>query len=184
MRTEPHGTGPRRPPGESPGGDQGRPRGGSPRTILGSGPGRLSHRRAGEEQELWLGFGGRADQAWLRLLRPGFRHCFAALRDGTGWTVLDPLSGRLLVTRLQVGGDFDLPGFWRRAGCRVLGPFSPADPAPGLPWLSPLSCVSLCRALLGPHAPFALTPYRLYLRLQKNFLVNGKIFLTSGSNRL
>ena len=152
--------------------------------ILGSGPGRLSHRRAGGEQELWLGFGGRADQAWLRLLRPGFRHCFAALRDRNGWTVLDPLSGRLLVTRLEVGGDFDLPGFWRRAGCHVLGPFSPADPAPGLPWLSPLSCVSLCRALLGPHAPFALTPYRLYLRLQKNFLADGKIFLTSASDRL
>jgi hypothetical protein len=184
MRTDPCGAGPRDLPGEDPGRSREGAPGGATGKTHGAGPWRLSHRRAGGEQELWLGFGGRADQAWLRLLRPGFRHCFAALRDGAGWTVLDPLSGRLLVTRLEVGGDFDLPGFWRRAGCHVLGPFAPADPAPGLPWLSPLSCVSLCRALLGPRAPFALTPYRLYLRLQKNFLANGKIFLTSEASRL
>jgi hypothetical protein len=131
-----------------------------------SGP---AHRRAAESrpQTLWLAFGGGADQAWLRLLRPGFRHCFAALRDDDGWTVLDPLSGRLLVTRLTVPADFDLPGFWRRAGCRVLGPFVPAVPRAGWPGVIPLSCVSLCRALLGPGAPLAVTPHGLFQRLKK-----------------
>ncbi|WP_235924897.1 hypothetical protein [Roseomonas harenae] len=132
------------------------------------GPG---HRRAAESrpQTLWIAFGGGADQAWMRLLRPGFRHCFAGLQDEDGWTVLDPLSGRLLVTRLAVGPGFDLPGFWRRAGCRVLGPFVPAAPARRWPGMLPLSCVSLCRALLGPGAPFAVTPHGLFNGLKKMF---------------
>lgn len=130
---------------------------------------RLAHRRlteTGPGQHLWLAFGGEADQAWLHLLRPGFRHCFAALGDEVGWTVLEPLSGRLLVARLPVPAGFDLPGFYRRAGLAVLGPFEPGAPrAQRLPNLSPLTCVGLCRALLGPDAPFALTPYGLFRAL-------------------
>ena len=54
---------------------------------------RVAHRRvdtAGQGQRIWLAFGGEADQPWLRPLRRGFRHCFAALADGAGWTVLEP----------------------------------------------------------------------------------------------
>ncbi|MBU8539037.1 hypothetical protein J3S20_14405 [Roseomonas tokyonensis] len=117
-------------------------------------------------QSVWIAFGGVADQPWLRLLRPGFRHCFAALGDEAGWTVLEPLSGRLMVARLPVEGSFDLPAFYRRAGLRVLGPFTPGDPAPRLlPPIAPFSCVALCRALLGPEAPAAWTPYQLFLGL-------------------
>ena len=130
---------------------------------------RLSHRRLaadGPGQALWLVFGGDADQPWLRLLRPGFRHCFAALGDEAGWTVLEPLSGRLLVARLPVPAEFHLPEFYRRAGLAVLGPFVPGEPrARRLPSVLPLNCVGLCRALLGPDAPFALTPYGLFRAL-------------------
>jgi hypothetical protein len=131
---------------------------------------RLAHRRAAAAgqagQAVWLAFGGVADQPWLRLLRPGFRHCFAAVGDETGWTVLEPLSGRLMVARLPVDAGFDLPGFYRRAGLRVLGPFAPGEPARRLlPSMAPLTCVALCRALLGPAAPFALTPFGLFRAL-------------------
>lgn len=139
--------------------------------------GGAGHRRAAElrPQELWLAFGGGADQGWMRLLRPGFRHCFAALRDDAGWTVLDPLSGRLLVTRLAVEPEFDLPRFWLRAGCRVLGPFVPGPPARAWPGVVPFSCVSLCRALLGPAAPFSVTPYGLFWRLEKKFRLKENV---------
>ena len=131
---------------------------------------RLSHRRLaaeGPDQQVWVVFGGDADQPWLRLLRPGFRHCFAAIGDEAGWTVLEPLSGRLLVARLPVPAGFHLPDFYRRAGLAVLGPFVPGEPrARRLPPIVPLSCVGLCRALLGPDAPFALTPYGLFRALR------------------
>lgn len=128
---------------------------------------RVAHRRIAEGgQFLWIAFGGEADQPWLRALRPGFRHCFAALADETGWTVLEPLSGRLLVSRLVVPPEFDLPGFYRRAGLAVVGPFRPGPSrASWLPELTPFTCVSLCRALLGAGAPFALTPHGLFRKL-------------------
>jgi len=125
-------------------------------------------------QSVWIIFGGRADQPWLYPLRHGFRHCFAAIRDANGWTVLDPLSGRLVVARLPLEAQFDLPRFYRRAGLSVTGPFTPGPAAPRLlPPVFGLSCVALCRALLGAHAPRAITPFGLYRGLQnqaKDFL--------------
>lgn len=119
-------------------------------------------------QQAFIVFGGAADLPWLRLLKPGFRHCFAALADAAGWTVLDPLSGRLVVARLEVPPGYDLPGFYARAGLRVLGPFNPGEPCwTALPSLWPMNCVALCRAVLGASAPFALTPYGLYRKLRR-----------------
>ncbi len=101
-------------------------------------------------------------------LRRGFRHCFAALEDAAGWTVLDPLSGRLVVARLDLPSGFDLPGFYRRAGLTVLGPFQPGEPRRSLlPPFAPFSCVSLCRAVLGAGAPFAVTPFGLFRALAR-----------------
>lgn len=130
-----------------------------------------AHKRAAgvADQQAYIVFGGQADQPWLRLLRPGFRHCFAALADAGGWTVLDPLTGRLVVARLDLPAGFDLPGFYRRAGLAVLGPYAPSGPAARcLPPLAPFSCVALCRAVLGAAAPFALTPFGLFRSLNKN----------------
>jgi len=144
---------------------------------------RPAHKRLveGEGTRLFLAFGGVADQPWLRLLRPGFRHCFAALADEAGWTVLEPLSGRLVVARLPVAAAYDLPGFYRRAGLAVLGPFTPGLPAPRrFPALLPFSCVELCRSLIGPAAPFALTPFGLFRALggEEN---RKKILTTEGT---
>jgi len=131
--------------------------------------GRATHRHLATPeagQKLWIAFGGVADQPWLRLLRPGFRHCFAALADEAGWTVLEPLSGRLMVARLPVAPGFDLPLFYRRAGLRVLGPFAAGEPrGSSLPAFAPFTCVTLCRALIGPEAPFAVTPFGLFRAL-------------------
>lgn len=129
----------------------------------------------GGGQLVWIGFGGRADQLWLRLLRPGFRHCFALIRDVGGWTLLDPLSGRLVVTRLPAAPTADIPRRYRAAGFALLGPFRPAPPRPGLlPPLLPASCVTVCLRLLGLRA-LVLTPWGLH-----DFLAGRKKkFLTS-----
>lgn len=125
-------------------------------------------RRAEREPEsaVWVAFSGRADLPWLKLLRPGFRHCFCAVADATGWTLVDPLACRLVVQRLGVEREFDLPAFWRRAGFRVLGPFTPAPAVPSLlPPLAPFNCVTACLRLLGLGWPPVLTPFGLYRRL-------------------
>lgn len=129
---------------------------------------RRTRTRGCPTEEVWIAFAGRAEIPWLRLFRPGFRHCFAALADREGWTLVDPLSGRLVVQRLAVPRAFDLPAFWRRAGFRVLGPFTPAPPSPSrLPPLLPASCVSACLALLGRRRLFAVSPYGLYRALRR-----------------
>jgi hypothetical protein len=141
-----------------------------------------AHRRAAEgaAQRAFIVFGGGADLPWLRPLRRGFRHCFAALEDTAGWTVLDPLSGRLVVARLDLPSGFDLPGFYRRAGLTVLGPFLPGGPRRSLlPPFVPFSCVALCRAVLGTGAPFAVTPFGLFRALTSRRRVR-KIFFTGG----
>lgn len=138
----------------------------------------MNHKRHNPGQQAWIIFSGAADMPWQRLLKPGFRHCFAALRDAAGWSVLDPLQGRLLVARLDVEPGFDLPGFYRRAGMLPLGPFIPGPARPGLlPRLLPMNCVGLCRSILGSAAPFALTPHGLY-RALRNLRVRKNLFLT------
>ncbi len=128
---------------------------------------RPAHARAAAEA-VHIVFGGGADQPWLWPLKRGFRHCFAAVQDAGGWTVLDPLSDRLVVARPDVPAGYDLPGFYRRAGLQVLGPFIPGPPRRRwLPPLLPFTCVGLCRAVLGAGAPAVLTPWGLYRRLQK-----------------
>jgi hypothetical protein len=141
------------------------------------------HRRARTEQRVWIVFGGRADHAWQRLLRPGFRHCFAAVEDAAGWLVLDPLTGRLLLGRLELPEGFDLPRFYRRAGLRPVGPFALSEPTRGAGLgLAPYSCVALCRAVLGPHAPFALTPHGLYRRLLARAENRKKCLTSTGAS--
>ncbi len=135
------------------------------------------------EQQVWIAFGGQADQFWLRPLRRGFRHCFAALRDEAGWTVLEPLSGRLIVARLAVPASFDLPAFYARAGLAVVGPFAPGPARAGwLPGLLPFTCVGLCRAVLGAGAPRALTPWGLFRRLPQNLSRHKKKIVTMPIN--
>jgi hypothetical protein len=141
---------------------------------------RLAHRRAAADgaQRAFIVFGGGggAELPWLRPLRHGFRHCFAALQDPTGWTVLDALSGRLVVARLDLPRGFDLPGFYRRADLLVLGPFLPGGPRRSLlPSFAPFSCVSLCRAVLGADAPFALTPFGLFRALARQEISRNKV---------
>ena len=60
----------------------------------------------------WIVFCDNTELAWLRLLRPGFRHCFAVLHDGERWIAIDPLATRLEVTVPPLAADFDLPGWF------------------------------------------------------------------------
>ncbi|MBY0336628.1 MAG: hypothetical protein K2X11_08440 [Acetobacteraceae bacterium] len=126
-----------------------------------------NHRRLGDDQRIWFAFADARDHWWQRLLRPGFRHCFAALRDRGGWTVVEPLSGRLIVARLDVPAGFDLPGFYARAGLTVLGPFQPEGPARPRAPLRP-GCAALCAALLGDAAPKIWTPQGLFHALNEH----------------
>ncbi|MCA8932977.1 MAG: hypothetical protein KDA49_10950 [Rhodospirillaceae bacterium] len=114
-----------------------------------------------------VAFSGKADLWWLRLLRPGFRHCFLVLSDGQHWITLDPLSTVLEVAVQPVPASFDLPGWYRERGLTVL----PAriGPPPARPLLlAPLTCVEVVKRALGISDRWVLTPFQLFRRLARD----------------
>ena len=109
-----------------------------------------------------VGFVDNGGPWWLRLLRPGFRHCFVAVRQGPVWVVLDPLSHH---TAIHVETVDDLAGCYRRLGVTVLDTrLSPPPPRPA-PW-RPYTCVEAVKRVLGIQAWWVLTPWQLYLWLK------------------
>ena len=112
----------------------------------------------------WVVFCDNSELAWLRLLKPGFRHCFIVLNDGDHWIAIDPLAPLLEVTVPPVPAGFDLPAWFAGQGHRVV----PAPvrrglrrPAP----VGPFTCVETCKRVLGLHARFVLTPWQLFRHL-------------------
>jgi hypothetical protein len=106
-------------------------------------------------------FSGGTSVAWLRWLRPGFRHCFVAVDDGVEWLTIDPLVHRLEVRASGLPSGFDLAREYRRMDLTVVE-VSPAPVAlraapPGL-----FTCVETAKRVLGIRAWRILTPWQLY----------------------
>jgi hypothetical protein len=120
--------------------------------------------------EAWVCFSGEAEIWWLRLLRPGFRHCFAIARQENekekNWIVIDPLSPHLELAVLPLSAGFDLPRWLRTQNLTVVRAPVRRDhkrPAPA----NIFSCVEVIKRFLGIHARSIMTPWQLYLYLTK-----------------
>lgn len=112
-------------------------------------------------------FTGQCELPYLRVLKPGFRHCFVLVADGPGWQLYDPLSHATILTVLPGLPDFDAFSWLLDQGCvvvpvRVRQP--PRRPAPaGL-----FTCVEAVKRVLGIHARAVVTPWRLFRFLLEN----------------
>lgn len=102
---------------------------------------------------------------WLRLLRRGFRHCFAAISDGHSWIVCDPLKDRMELAVLRLPARFDLAGFYASQGYEVLIGRVRHAPRQARLTLSPLTCVAIVKRILGLRAFWVLTPRQLFDQL-------------------
>ncbi len=112
----------------------------------------------------WVVFCGDTQLGWLRLLKPGFRHCFLAINDGRHWLTLDPLAAYTELAVQPVPPAFNLPDWYRGRGYRVVPAVLRHDHARPAPW-APLTCVESVKRALGLHDRWILTPYQLYRRL-------------------
>lgn len=119
-----------------------------------------------EPHEAWVAFSGEADLWWLRLLKPGFRHCFAIARDEKNWIVIDPLSPHLELAILPLPREFDVPKWLRAQGMTVThAPITRhTNKAAPMNWFS---CVEVIKRFLGIHASHIMTPWQLYRFLNK-----------------
>lgn len=124
----------------------------SPRDIL-PGGGRAA----------WVAFSGRSAVWWTRFLSPGFRHCLVVVDLGLRWLVVDPLTTRMEVRRIDRSTVPDLPARLSALGLVVVSVH--ARPARRSPKRRPRTCVEAVKRVLGMNAPLTLTPRQLFRRL-------------------
>lgn len=111
-------------------------------------------------------FSGQADLWWLRLLKPGFRHCFVALSGPAGWVVVDPLSHRTCVAQIPDTQEFDLSHWYRQHGLTVVPAKVFSPPKRAAP-VRAYSCVESVKRILGIQAGWVLTPWQLFRYVNK-----------------
>lgn len=121
----------------------------------------------GEPRPALVVFVDRSTVPWLRPLRPGFRHCFAALQQDEGlWLVCDPLKDRIELAALEVAARTGLAAAYLAAGHRICRGRTRVLPTAGrMPLPPPLTCVGVVKRLLGVRAPGVITPWQLYRHL-------------------
>lgn len=98
------------------------------------------------------------------LLKPGFRHVFAAVEVGDYWIMFDPREGRPVIEVVAPAG-YDLAAFYRKQCFRTRDVRLPPTTEPlRWPYLW-ANCVGAVKAVIGLRAPLVVTPYQLYRRL-------------------
>ncbi len=119
-----------------------------------------------QEPDTWVVFSGQTDLPWLRLFKPGFRHCYVLMNDGDRWVTLDPLSSHTELRVHHMPGDFDLPLWLKSRGLRVVKTklFRVQKQAP---WMV-FTCVEAVKRVLGLHKRLIFTPWQLYCHLTKD----------------
>ncbi len=116
-------------------------------------------------------FGDRADLAWLKILKRGFRHCFAVIEGGQGggvpvWVIYNPLSHCTDITTVVGSTASDLADHYRNLGFRVVETRITRPIKRTAPW-RPYTCVEAVKRVLGLRAPGVFTPRNLH-----NFLIS------------
>lgn len=116
-------------------------------------------------KKAWVVFSGQADLAWLKILKPGFRHCSLIINDGQRWISYDPLSSHSEITAHHLPADFNLPLWMQERGHIVLPAriSQPKGPAP----IGLFSCVEAVKRVLGIHARMIVTPWQLHQYLTR-----------------
>ncbi|MEI6987230.1 MAG: hypothetical protein WCK65_13990 [Rhodospirillaceae bacterium] len=114
----------------------------------------------------WVVFCDNLELKWLRILRPGFRHCFVVLNDGRHWIAIDPLAPLLEVTVPPVPASYDLPGWFASQEYTVVAAPVRRSLRQPAPW-GPFTCVETCKRVLGLHDCLLVTPWQLFRHLTR-----------------
>lgn len=127
---------------------------------------------SGPGQRVVVVFADQTGLWWLRILKPGFRHCFAYISTAEGWIALDPLSNQLQLAHHAHPPMADLAAMLRRAGWPALtialqpAPLRPLPPAV-------FTCVEVVKRIIGINNLFICTPWQLFCVLRKITLDGG-----------
>lgn len=111
-------------------------------------------------------FTGDTSVGCLRILKPGFRHCFVAVCRNDHWVICDPLCHRTDLLVISKDAAADLDGWYRLHGLTVVATSVRPTP-PRLAPLRPFTCVEAVKRVLGIHARSVNTPWQLYRYLSR-----------------
>ena len=118
-------------------------------------------------QSAWAVFSGKTDIRWLRVLKPGYRHCFAILNDGQRWMVVDPAASYMDIQIYHhISAEFDLPRWLSGHGYHVVPATIDKEHKKAAPCMF-FTCVEAIKRVLGVHKRFILTPWQLYKFLEQ-----------------
>ncbi len=112
----------------------------------------------------YVGFSGRTDLCFLKLLKPGFRHCFLFFGDQYQTLVLDPLSNKIDISFLPFGVDVVKDNFQKQNIVVVKAFFQKND---SFLKFGLFTCVEVVKRILGISNIFVFTPFQLYCFLKK-----------------
>lgn len=104
---------------------------------------------------------------WLRLLKPGFRHCYVLLEleANNTWLELNPYSNQLIIKTYQQHFKFNFIQYLQKKLASHILEFE-ISPAPlHCAPLSAFTCVEFVKRILGIHDVLVLTPYQLYKKI-------------------
>lgn len=110
-----------------------------------------------------------ADLWWLKILKPGFRHCFALMNDGRYWISIDPMSPHMDITIHTVPADYDLPAWLEAQGHHVVSALYNRSSRKPAPWAL-FTCVEVVKRILGIRSMRVITPYQLFKFIHKQNL--------------
>ncbi len=112
-------------------------------------------------------FSGETDIPCLKLLRPGFRHCFVILRSADKWISIDPLAHMTRIGVHDLASDDALCALLAERNLRVVATHPrEADPVPSPPMLC--TCVEVVKRILGIQCWRVVTPWQLYRYLLRH----------------
>lgn len=113
---------------------------------------------------LYVVFTGKTDLRWLKVLKPGFRHCFAIINDGYHWVSVDPMAHATDILVHHVPAGFDFPLYLRRRGFRVVKAAVQRIKRQAPPGI--FTCVEAVKRIAGIQARHIITPWQLYRYLK------------------
>lgn len=119
-----------------------------------------------DAQKAWVVFSSNTDLPWLRILKPGFRHCSVLMNDGQHWITFDPLSNYTDIMVHNMPTSFDLPLWLKDRGHNVV-PAKIDRKKRAAPWMF-CTCVESVKRVLGIHDRLILTPWQLYKHLTQS----------------
>jgi hypothetical protein len=118
-------------------------------------------------REALVVFTGRAVLTWLRVLKPGFRHCFLFVRDDPYWIQCNPMAHETaLLLHTEAEMDWLVERLSGAEGCTIVKTATRAAPRRAAPW-RPFTCVEAVKRGLGLQEKGIWTPWQLYRFLIK-----------------